>query len=87
VRDAAADTHAMARGTSNARSWTVPGHSAWLAHKVRRDGVTVAVRARNLLLPWQTITVDTCDLRAGAEAIARELHRRGAQSRPVREHI
>jgi hypothetical protein len=48
----------------------------WRARKVRRDGVTVAVRARHRLLPWQSITSDSRDLRAGAEAIARELHRR-----------
>jgi hypothetical protein len=45
---------------------------------VRQDGGTVAVRARHRLFPWNSITVETRDLRAGAEAIARELQRRAA---------
>jgi hypothetical protein len=61
------------------RTWIVPGHGLWRARRVRVDGATVAVRARHLLLPWQSITVDTRDLRAGAEAIARELQHRSAQ--------
>jgi hypothetical protein len=51
----------------------------WVARRVRRDGSTVAVRARHRFLPWHSITVQTRDLRAGAEAVAREL-----QSRPAR---
>jgi hypothetical protein len=42
------------------------------------------VRARHRLLPWHSITVETRDLRAGAEAIARELQRRAAQQQVVR---
>ena len=62
-----------------ARTWIVPGHGLWRARRVRVDGVTVAIRARHLLLPWQSITVDTRDLRAGAEAIARDLQHRSSQ--------
>ncbi len=62
-----------------ARTWIVPGHGLWRARRVRVDDATVAVRARHLLLPWQSITVDTRDLRAGAEAVARELQHRAAQ--------
>jgi hypothetical protein len=48
----------------------------WRARRVRHDGGTIAIRARHVLLPWNSITVQTRDLRAGAEAIARELQRR-----------
>jgi hypothetical protein len=74
----AADMGAMSRGPSHARTWVVPGHGWWRARRVRRGGTTVAVRARHRLLPWLSITVDTGDLRAGAEAVARELNRRAA---------
>jgi hypothetical protein len=58
----------------------------WRARRVRRDGATVAIRARHRLLPWQSITVETRDLRSGAEAIARELQREEAsQQHAVRE--
>jgi hypothetical protein len=69
----------MLIGVRGARTWIVPGHGLWRARRVRVEGATVAVRARHLLLPWQSITVDTRDLRAGAEAIARELQHRSAQ--------
>jgi hypothetical protein len=58
----------------------------WRARRVRRDGGTVAVRARHRLLLWNSITVDKRDLRAGAEAIARELQRRTAQRHMLRDH-
>lgn len=38
-----------------------------------RGGVTRAIRARHRVLFWQTITVETRDLRYGYEAIARYL--------------
>jgi hypothetical protein len=46
----------------------------------------VAVRARHRLLPWHSITVETCDLRAGAEAVARELQRRSARRSMLRDY-
>jgi hypothetical protein len=72
----------MSWGSSRARTWIVPGNTLWRARRVRRGGTTVAIRARHRLFPWMSITVDTCDLRAGAEAVARELRRRrlGAQA-------
>jgi hypothetical protein len=66
----------MSWGSSDARTWIVPGNSLWRARRVRRGGTTVAVRARHRLLPWMSITVDTRDLRAGAESVARELGQR-----------
>jgi hypothetical protein len=59
-----------------ARTWLVPGHTMWRARRIRRAGTTVAIRARHRVLVWNTITVETRDLRAGAEAVARELQRR-----------
>jgi hypothetical protein len=52
----------------------VPGSRLWLARAVhsRRSG-RPAIRARHLLFPWQTITVDTADLRYGYEAVGRYL--------------
>jgi hypothetical protein len=63
-------------GPRERRTWLVPGHTMWRARKVRQDGVTIAVRARHRFLVWNSITVETRDLRSGAEAIARELQRR-----------
>jgi hypothetical protein len=68
------------------RTWLVPGHASWRARKVRQDGTTVAIRARHRLFLWQTITVDSRDLRAGAEAVARELQHRSAQRRMLRDY-
>ncbi len=79
----------MRLGSANrmrqSRTWLVPGHTMWRARPVRKDGNTVAVRARHRLLPWHTITVDSRDLRAGAEAIARELQRRALRQRVLRD--
>jgi hypothetical protein len=58
----------------------------WRARRVRHDGHTVAVRARHRLLLWNSITVETRDLRAGAEAIARELQRRSSQRAVARRY-
>jgi hypothetical protein len=66
------------------RTWVVPGNTMWRARRVRRDGHTVAVRARHRLLPWNSITVEHRDLRAGAEAVARELQRRAAERTMLR---
>ena len=60
------------------RSWLVPGTLIWRVRRIRRDGHTVAVRARHRLWFWQTITVQTRDLRFGAEAVARYLQGRPA---------
>jgi hypothetical protein len=73
----------MSWGSSRARTWIVPGHSRWRARRVRRDGSTVAIRARHRLLPWMSVTVDSRDLRAGAEAVARELSRRRVGARAL----
>jgi hypothetical protein len=54
-------------------SWLVPGHQMWRARPMRRGGRTIAIRARHRLLRWHAITVDTRDLRYGAEAVARYL--------------
>lgn len=70
------------RRTRRRKTWLVPGHTMWRARRVRRDGRTVAVRARHRLLLWSSITVESRDLRAGAEEIARELQRRSSR-RPV----
>jgi hypothetical protein len=61
----------------------------WRARRVRRDGNTVAIRARHRLLLWNSITVDTADLRMGAEAVARELQRRatGPRQRSAAEPV
>jgi hypothetical protein len=59
----------------------VPGHSMWRARTVQCDGATIAVRGRHRLFLWQSITVESRDLRCGAEAIARELQRRAAHRR------
>jgi hypothetical protein len=64
----------------------VPGHAMWRARRVRRDGSIVVVRARHRLLLWHSITVETRDLRAGAEAVARELQRRSGQRRMLRDY-
>jgi hypothetical protein len=58
----------------------------WRARRIRREGITVAVRARHRFLFWHSITVETRDLRAGAEAIASELRRRSAQQVVLRDH-
>jgi hypothetical protein len=71
---------------NKSRTWLVPGHGSWRARRVRRDGTTVAIRARHRVLLWQTITVDARDLRAGAEAVARELQRRSAQRQMLRDY-
>jgi hypothetical protein len=55
-----------------ARKSTVPGHPMWRARTVG-DGRGRAVRARHRIWVWQTITVETRDLRYGYEAIARYL--------------
>jgi len=69
------------------KSWIVPGHRLWRARRVRRDGRVVAVRARHRVLLWNSITVQTRDLRSGAEAVARELQRNAGRqlgaARPV----
>jgi hypothetical protein len=59
-------------------AFPVPGQRMWCARRVQRRGRLVAVRARHRLLPWQTITVETRDLRYGAEAVARYLSGRYA---------
>ena len=51
----------------------MPGHRMWSATHVRHRGHTIAIRARHRLFPWRRITVDTRDLRHGAEAVARHL--------------
>ncbi|MHB8657056.1 MAG: hypothetical protein ACYC91_03740 [Solirubrobacteraceae bacterium] len=66
------------------RSWTIPGHPLWRARRVQSRGRTIAIRARHRLLPWQTITVETRDLRAGAEAVARHLQSESGARRPAR---
>jgi hypothetical protein len=58
----------------------------WRARRIRREGTTVAVRARHRVLFWHSLTVETRDLRAGAEAIACELRRRSAQQLVLRDH-
>lgn len=55
------------------KGWTVPGHPLWRAKRVRRRGQVVAVRARHRVFRWRRITVQTRDLRHGAEAVARHL--------------
>jgi hypothetical protein len=67
------------------RTWLVPGHVMWRARRVREDGATVAIRARHRLLPWNSITVETVDLRMGAEAVARELQSRARQQTVLRD--
>ncbi len=74
-----------ANRSRQSRTWLVPGHTMWRARRVRMDGSTVAVRARHRLLPWHSITVESRDLRAGAEAIARELQRRSLRQRVLRD--
>ena len=64
----------------------MPGHTMWRARHVRRDGRTVAVRARHRLLLWHSITVERRDLCAGAEAIAHEPQRRAAQRKMLRDY-
>ncbi len=64
----------------------MPGHSMWRARRVRRAGTTIAVRARHRFLFWHSITIETGDLRAGAEAIAAELRRRAWQQLILRDY-
>ena len=80
-----ADTYYDMSRPRQPRTRLVPGHNLWRARKVRHGGGTVAVRARHRLLPWHSITVETRDLRSGAEAIARELQRRAAQRQVLRQ--
>lgn len=54
-------------------SWSVPGQRGWRARRVKRQGRKSAVSARHRVLFWRAITVETQDLRFGAEAIARYL--------------
>ncbi len=67
------------------RTWLVPGNTMWRARRVKRDGKVVAIRARHRVFPWFSITVASRDLRAGAEAIARELQRRAAERQILRD--
>jgi len=69
----------------DSRSWVVPGNPMWRARRVRRKGKVVAIRARHRLLPWHSITVQSRDLRAGAEAIARKLQQRSARQPALRD--
>jgi hypothetical protein len=71
--------HKEMRRRRQPRTWIVPGHTMWRARRIRRAGNTVAIRARHRVLVWNTITVETRDLRAGAEAVARELQRRSGR--------
>ncbi len=56
------------------KSMLVPGHQIWRAVRSRRGKPAGVVCARHRVLRWQKITVQTRDLRYGAEAIARYLN-------------